>query len=125
MDTIWQDTLQALERQLLDPATRKDRAAVTALLADDFREFGKSGRAYTKAEILDALAAEPEPGRRIELAEFHAVPLGPEAALVTYCSMEAGAMARRCSVWVWRNGLWQMLFHQGTPVPFPPEGFSR
>ena len=112
MDTIWQDTLQALERQLLDPATRKDWAAVTALLADDFREFGKSGRAYTKAEIL-------------ELAEFHAVPLGPEAALVTYCSMEAGAMARRCSVWVWRNGLWQMLFHQGTPVPFPPEGFSR
>jgi hypothetical protein len=44
--------LQHLEERLLDPIVRSDPAQFAALLADDFREFGSSGRSYTKAEML-------------------------------------------------------------------------
>jgi hypothetical protein len=52
------ETLRGLEASLLTNAVRKNRARVAELLAEDFREFGRSGTAYTKAEILQFL-----PGR--------------------------------------------------------------
>jgi hypothetical protein len=33
---------------------------VSGMLADEFREFGRSGTVYTKAEILNFLGAEEE-----------------------------------------------------------------
>jgi hypothetical protein len=47
-----------LEQQLLQPSTRRDATALTSLLAEDFREFGSSGRVYTRQQIIDALATE-------------------------------------------------------------------
>lgn len=38
--------------------------------------------------------------------------LSDEVALVTY----RGAKANRASVWIRRDGQWQMRFHQGTPT---------
>jgi hypothetical protein len=37
-----------LEQQLLQPSTRRDATALTFLLAEGFREFGGSGRIYTR-----------------------------------------------------------------------------
>jgi hypothetical protein len=36
--------LEALERRLLDPSVRASCAEVSALLAEEFFEFGSSGR---------------------------------------------------------------------------------
>ena len=109
-------TLLALERHLLDPVIRRNRGAVAALLAVDFREFGRSGQIYGRAGILDFLSAEPETIGPVTLEEFRAEPLGETAALATYQSVHADGVVRRSSVWVWRDGRWQMLFHQGTPL---------
>ena len=106
--------LYALELRLLDPSIRRNRAAVGALLAEEFHEFGRSGRAYGRAEILDLLAGEPVRATPVGLEEFRAEPLGEAAALVTYRSTHADGEARRSSVWIWREGRWQMLFHQAT-----------
>ena len=54
------ETLRELEASLLTNAVRKDRACVEELLADEFREFGRSGTVYTKAEILTFLQEEEE-----------------------------------------------------------------
>jgi len=123
--------LRVLEEQLLQPAFRRDRAAVSALLADEFVEYGSSGRIFTKAQILDRLAAESP--QRIEMADFAARLVAPDIALITYRAIrmphvcpplaDAGsnssaqpAVSLRSSLWVRRDHLWQVLFHQGTPA---------
>ena len=115
--------LRKLEEELLDPEVRRSPERVGRLLADDFVEFGSSGRAYVKTEILAALQKEtPDPGSSIMLTEFAARSLSPEVMLVTYRtvrSSERSANPRisrlRSSIWQKREGRWQMVFHQGTP----------
>lgn len=106
--------LQSLEEQLLEPATRTNPAAVATLLADDFREFGASGRIFTKPEILAELAAELP--STITLTDFTCTRPSLDVALVTYRSTRnhAAHTSLRSSLWILRNGRWQMLFHQGT-----------
>jgi hypothetical protein len=102
--------LREFEASLLTNAVRKDRARVSGMLADEFREFGRSGTVYTKAEILNFLGAEEENQ-----------PVADGVALVTYRSerTELGGetvRALRSSLWVWREERWQMVFHQGTAL---------
>ena len=107
--------LLSLEERLLDPEVRRDGGRLAALLADDFREFGKSGRVYDRESILALLAVEV--AQAISIEAFTAELLGPEAALATYISQTVdGQRVRRSSVWIYRQGRWQMLFHQGTAL---------
>ena len=53
------DHIKSLEETLLDPAVRKNSEQVSNLLADDFLEFGSSGRTFDKAAILEDLRNEP------------------------------------------------------------------
>ena len=106
--------VEALERALLDPQVRHDRARLNALLAQEFQEFGSSGRVLDRAAIVEALLAEP--ARAFEMTNLAVRSLGAEAALVTYTSASDGKRALRSSVWVFRDGRWQLVFHQGTPV---------
>ena len=113
------ETLQELEASLLTNAVRKDGARVSELLAEEFCEFGKSGRVYFKEETVAALQVEDE--MRISMKEFACRPIAEGAMLVTYRSVHAandGVMveALRSSLWVFREERWQMLFHQGTRV---------
>jgi len=112
--------LQHLEQQLLDPTIRKDAAQLDALLADDFREFGSSGRSYTKADMFDHLHNQPSTCT-LSLSQFAIQLLAPTIALATYVSTRTSptaetAHALRSSLWIEQNGRWQMVFHQGTPL---------
>jgi hypothetical protein len=49
-----------LENKLLLSTTRKSAGTVAEMLADGFREIGKSGRIFSKAEII----ADPIARRR-------------------------------------------------------------
>lgn len=109
--------LRALEEQLLNPTVRLDRSAVSNLLTDDFREFGSSGRSYTKYEILQALATET--GSALHLTDFTCELLSPGVALVTYRSHRqakdgTSTSDLRSSVWIRRENSWTLHFHQGT-----------
>jgi len=99
---------------------------VGRLLADDFVEFGSSGYAYDKQQIIEALQQEkPDPALRISLTEFAARRLAPGIFLVTYRTTwdagadEPGRSRLRSSIWKLIDGRWQMVFHQGTPSPLP------
>ena len=108
--------LLALELQLMDPAFRKDRAAVSALLAKDFREFGVSGREWSREAILELLATEPS--RPVpEVEDFRVQPLTADAVLVTYRTIRPEIQANRSSIWIQSASGWQVLFHQGTKIP--------
>lgn len=110
--------LRFLEEQLLQPAIRGDAAALSALLCDDFVEFGSSGRIFDKRSIVVALATET-PGLHT-ISEFKLMSLGKDTALVRYrLSRRAAPDAApleslRSSVWRNVRGEWKMAFHQGT-----------
>jgi hypothetical protein len=108
-----------LEQQLLEPSTRHDAAALTSLLAENFREFGSSGRIYTRQQIIDALAEEPP--RSITHSDTCCQQLAEDIALLTYRStrtiaLDTASHALRSSLWIKRDNRWQLLFHQGTPI---------
>ncbi len=109
-------SLLTLELRLMDPAFRKDRAAVSTLLAEDFREFGSSGREWGREAILDLLETEPsQPAPAVE--DFRIQPLTADAVLVTYRTIRPEIQANRSSIWIQSASGWQVLFHQGTKIP--------
>ena len=114
------EKLQQLEQQLLTSATRHHAGEISSLLADEFREFGSSGETFSKAEIISVLQSEGPV--HLSLKDFEAYPISDHAFLITFRAVkEAPGLpaveSLRSSVWIERDGRWQMLFHQGTRVP--------
>lgn len=102
----------ALERQLLEDDTRSDSAAVAALLHPQWTEIGRSGRLWTRDEILDEIGPLTEP---VSLDVMSCMPAGPDALLLTWRAVRDAETTLRSSLWVRTAGHWQQLFHQGTP----------
>jgi hypothetical protein len=98
-----------LETSLHRHEVRASRERASAFIADDFVEFGKSGKVYDKATVLTQMQSE-QPGAQIPVEDFVARALAPDVVLVTYRTS-----ALRSSIWVRRQGKWQLVFHQGTP----------
>jgi hypothetical protein len=110
--------LRACEEALLDPQVRRNRARVAALLADDFEEFGSSGRVWSRELIIESLAFEDY--QPIAMEDFKCDRIAEGLALVTYRSVRTDtrsgerSMALRSSIWIEKSGEWRMRFHQGT-----------
>ena len=112
-------TLLALEEELLSPRVRASEARLNELLADDFVEFGSSGRIYDKPYIIRELG---ESGfvADFEIGDFCLVMSRADSALVTYrCEVrsDSGNVIRksnRSSLWRLDDDRWQLVFHQGT-----------
>lgn len=111
-----EEHLHTLELSLLDHQVRQDPAALAALLADDFREFGASGDVWNKAQVIDGLMNETFIPRT--LSDMQVQRLGDDGALVTYLCHRGHnqALSRRSSVWRRCGETWEMVFHQGTKV---------
>lgn len=109
-------TLAALEHTLWVTETRHDRALMDATFAPDFHEFGRSGRRYTRDDLL------PNGETQAIDATLHTLTVtqvSPTIALVTYRSElrrpSGTEWANRASLWDRTSGRWQLRFHQGTP----------
>ena len=120
MEAATAQELERLEKLLLDPAVRRDRARVRALLTEDFFEFGSSGRVWTLETTLGLLETENYTPPAVE--EFVCRELSDGVVLASYRAVRVGqngkrAETLRCSIWTRESGAWQMCFHQGTKVP--------
>jgi len=119
------ELFRQLEQELHRPDVRSSREAVSARLADDFLEFGSSGRVYDKHLTIDSLAKEGLSDRVTlpEVRDFTARMIAIDAVLVLYRSVrqaDGGVPERttlRSSIWKLIDGRWRMAFHQGTMVP--------
>lgn len=97
--------------------TRFDMAFMERALAPDFFEFGRSGRTYTRRQILDfpreSIAA------RLPLEDFRVRLLDVNTAQLTYNSkvryQDVLEYGRRSSIWSRSGNTWVLRFHQGTP----------
>ena len=94
----------------------QNRPALASRFCDDFVEHAKSGRIYSKAEEIESLGSLRQ-NRDISILDFTLTLLDDNVCLARYRSFDAteNAHALRMSVWVQRDGRWQLLFHQGTP----------
>lgn len=106
--------IELLEKKLLVSATRKSINTLDELLADDFKEFGKSGLVYNKQDILSRLPNE-EP-REFNAKYFEVKSLGDTAYLINFRTLENGIEVLRSSIWKSIDGRLQMVFHQGTEI---------
>jgi hypothetical protein len=121
-DAGWADTLcahlRSCEEALLDPAVRRDRARVAALLSENFEEFGSSGRVWSREAIIDSLATEDYEQPKME--DFKCLWIAEGVVLVTYRTVKIDSHSSRSStvlrssIWIKELGEWRVRFHQGT-----------
>lgn len=112
--------LKKLEESLLTEAVRKNSDLLSSLFAEEFREFGSSGRSFSKAAMIALLDEESAGG--LSLKNFEISLLSEHVVLATYRAIRKvpghpDSTSLRSSIWVLRGTRWQMLFHQGTRIP--------
>jgi glyoxylase I family protein len=106
------DELLRLESALASRDPAGVEGGLMSLIADDFLEFGQSGRVWTARSIREAI--EVPPGDPAVIDDFEVAELADGVVLVTYV-MPSTPPVNRSSIWIHRGGRWQMRFHQGTP----------
>src|SRR5271170_4145941 len=66
------ETLRELEEKLQTTSVRKNAAAVSSMLTEEFREYGSSGHIFSKTEIICALQSESESPAHFSMKDFQA-----------------------------------------------------
>lgn len=113
------DTLYQLECELINQAVRSSADKLDELLADQFIEYGSSGRIYDKKITMDSLTNEPSPTYKIY--DFEILSFSDDFIQTRFKTDRtnldgSNLTSLRSSIWRKKDGKWQMFFHQGTPV---------
>ena len=113
-----EDAVIAAELRMLDPRVRTNAAAVENLLDPSFREIGRSGRLWSRDEMVAALR-EPEMSAELgatEPTELDVQKIDESTYLLTYLIETDSGTRRRSSIWRMDGRELRIVFHQGTPV---------
>lgn len=112
--------IKELELSLLKPEVRSSKEALDKLLTDDFVEFGTSGKKYTKADILERL---PRSIDKIDyiVSDFSVEVPSENMAIATFKTEKTvngkdRVISQRSSHWRKTDGVWQIFFHEATPI---------
>ncbi len=109
--------LETLEESLWRSETRFDLAYQQKVFAPDFFEFGRSGRIYSREEMIRTESQEIRAS--MPLQNFSVRALDENTVQTTYISevqYKELERANRSSIWSKTSHGWQLRFHQGTPV---------
>ncbi len=110
-------TLQALEESMWVSESRFDPTYMDAVLHPDFTEVGRSGRLFTRDDVLSMPPVEIRieiPLRGLEIVE-----IAPDVVLTRYTTVPLDSphgAAHRTSIWLHEDERWLLRFHQGTPT---------
>lgn len=120
MDVDIHEELKLLEESLWRAETRFNDAYMDGIFADDFCEFGRSGRIYQRQEMLPSKGNGEEIDATLPLRGFRVRALSDDIVQVMYISevrygqqVETG---NRSSIWRRDENGWKLCFHQGTPT---------
>jgi hypothetical protein len=119
-EVVEDEVAVVIERELalLTPGVRGVADQLEELLDPDFEEIGKSGRLWTRGEMIAALVADTDPEQHsISFSDMSGRTVGPGLVLLTYVTQVEGRRARRSSLWRQSTKGWRFLHHQGTPIP--------
>ncbi len=108
-----EDQVVALERSLLTDEVRGDPAAVAALLDPAWTEVGRSGRRWSRDEVLAEIGPLPDP---VDLEVLGVDRVADGVLLLRWRGLaRSGEATLRSSLWVRSGGGWRQRHHQGTP----------
>jgi ribonuclease HI len=107
-----EDVVLEQERRLFAPTQRPDVSEMAGLLHSDWHEIGRSGRLWTRDEVL---TWEPVDSENVDIEMVSASRMRPDLILLV-----TRRVSRENSIWSswWQrepDGRWLALFHQGTP----------
>ncbi len=115
--------LEGKVRAVWEGFKNKDKAAVAALLADDFRTLSsgdsKFGDKNSEIAEVDDFTLD-----QYTLTDFHRQPLGPNAALITYTAEFSGKSSGQPvhtrgifgEVWTRQGTAWKCVYSQETDL---------
>lgn len=110
------EALVKLEESLWISDTRFDRVYMEGVLHPEFVEFGCSGKIYSRDDTLTI----PSQAIHAKLMNIKVLRLADNVCQITYVSevqYETVQLCNRSSIWVNTDDRWQIIFHQGTPIP--------
>lgn len=107
------EQLLQLEEKLLTPEIRTSQEELKKILAEDFFEFGSSGKVLYRD---DSIGEQGIGVVKMTLSDFEVHPLSEEIVLTTYriYNEESNQHSLRSSIWKLVEREWKMFFHQGT-----------
>jgi len=115
---IIENKIKNMEKLLLTANVRKSPDILDNIIADDFIEFGSSGRVFNKKITISTL--KDEKIRKLQLSDFNLKELGGDHYLATYKITEQRLKKKnrslRSSIWVNTKNGFRLLFHQGTKI---------
>jgi hypothetical protein len=112
------DEAVANEKKLFAADQKHDLDTIKSIVADDFVDIGADGKSIGKEALLKEIPTLKL--LRYEQNNFHVVALGPYAYSISYYSdatmigadgKETRSQHGLNSVWIRRDGRWQMLMH--------------
>lgn len=109
--------IERLEEAMWQQTTRYDPDFQESRFSQDFFEFGRSGRVYSRHQIIvkqghPIHAKLPLPELQMRLLDTNTVQVTYNSAVIHDGMTE---YARRSSIWSRNSTGWIMRFHQGTP----------
>jgi uncharacterized protein (TIGR02246 family) len=118
--------LIAIDKQWGDAGLKGDAAVLERILADDFIGNSPTGVATKAQNIAEAKTNAPNITNATYVADEYTVRfLDPNTAVMTHRAVEKGLnkgkeytdQHRSMHVWVKRDGRWQVVASQATPIP--------
>lgn len=111
------EELIRLEEGMWRQSTRFDEAFQEAKFAVDFIEFGRSGRVYSRQQVIRSNPQQidvvlPLPDLCLRLLDQNTAQVMYTSRVTRDGVVECG---RRSSIWSRTDAGWIMRFHQGTP----------
>jgi hypothetical protein len=97
LDSAEAGLLRELEQRLMHPSVRASPDQVARLLAEEFIEFGSSGRVYDKRQIIELLQQEQETASPPTVTDFSARRLSADVMLLIYRVVENQTI--KSSIW--------------------------
>ena len=112
--------LRSLKDQALAATRDRDQDFYRGYLADDAVAVLPAG-VFDKSAVIAALGAPSVSFQSSTIEDTRVVVLGPDAGVVTYRAGLASGKVFVTTVYARRDGAWQGVLYQQTPLP-PPTG---
>ena len=86
----------------------------TSIIADDFMEFGSSGKIFYKKDVVETVLKRSH--NNMKISDFKIKLIEENTALATYRGIKKESETLRSSIWKFKGGSWHIIFHQGTKI---------